>query len=239
MITKIEITEQKLFPSILEIINNSGECNGNKVFKKLSQKKGINILDLGSRFPSYLIIAYHELDTKLLRAIDKCYDEQACIENLLNSELNQIEFEIFNKINNFYEAYTICINPDENSFRKNKMSEAEFRKVILDNYSFNTKIENYLHESIEKFDLIICSNVLHFTNQSDNLISKIKNLLTEDGIIYIKIQITNEKNNINFNRPYSKNKFIEEINSVFDSGFLYELNDDPKWHKIAFINDEL
>jgi len=82
----------------------------------------------------------------------------------------------------------------------------------------------------ELFDVIICNNVLHFTNQGDKLISKIKRLLKPDGIIYLRVE------NQNF---YDLDGFKKEVEENFDYGFIFKPPLSNVRLSLTFINHEI
>jgi SAM-dependent methyltransferase len=176
--------------------------------------------------------------------VDRAKGEKECLNDLKDFAINSIEVkkeevDDLNESESFYEQYKKSIRPDNTSFRKNQMTESEFKSVILDNLFFNTRLEDYINSTQEKFDLIICHNVLHFTNQNDLLISKIGSFLKSDGFIYIRVENQSKLNNPEKRTYYDKGKFIQELDQTFNKGFLYQSMKNNDWHSLVFINQEL
>lgn len=112
-----------------------------------------------------------------------------------------------------------------------KINEHKFNSLFMDKILWGTKIEKskFLEKTNDKFDLLILSDVIHYKAIKNPrcVINKCINLLTKDGLIFVKSPINN---NLNKRRMVDKiifeewtmdlNKFKEIKN---DKGFLYFL----------------
>lgn len=96
-----------------------------------------------------------------------------------------------------------------------KVNKNEFKSLFLDKIHWGTKIEEskIFENTSSKFDLIILSKVLHYKDidNPDFVIKNCMNLLTEDGLIFIKSRKTEESNKSNIlNNP--KKRELRKVN---------------------------
>lgn len=112
-----------------------------------------------------------------------------------------------------------------------QINEHKFKSLFMDKILWGMKIEKskFLEKTNNKFDLIILSNVLHYKaiKNPRRVIKKCINLLTKDGLIFIKSPINN---NLNKRRIVNKEIFEEWIKNLKeyreienDNRFLYFL----------------
>jgi len=111
------------------------------------------------------------------------------------------------------------------------LNENEFNSLFIDKILWETKIEesNIFENTINKFDLILLSKVLHYRD-IDNpnfVIKKCMNLLTENGLIFIKSRKTNESSNCIKVDEETFKAWIKDLNEFKeiedDCEFLYFL----------------
>ena len=112
-----------------------------------------------------------------------------------------------------------------------KINEPKFKSLFMDKILWGTKIEKskFLEKTNDKFDLIILSDVLHYKAIKNPrcVIKKCMNLLTKDGLIFVKSPINN---NLNKRRIVNKEIFEEWTKNLKeyreienDNRFLYFL----------------
>lgn len=235
----------KKIPSPRDIFRNEDD----PIFNKLKQKENPTVLDIGSRVPLALAIIYHNFNPLLLKGIDKENNEEICVRKYCSDTLvtqstedNRIA-EIINRAGNtFYSVYEHDLFRNI-EYRKLMIPKEEFDQAITSHYEFNMPIEKYLklpESKREKFDIIICKNILHFTQQDSKIIKNIVGLLNEDGFIYMRVENQSKAQSEKRRTFYNKELFEQEISENFDVGSLYYTKSEKykDWHSITFVNME-
>lgn len=109
------------------------------------------------------------------------------------------------KYNSTYEVFEF-IKKDEELYSRFKKLDSE---IELRQDDFNEYPREEL-DSIKKFNLVMCSFVLHFYPKSDDnkLIKKLKSLILPDGYLYIKVH------NLKRLDTYSSDKTHDQLKNV-------------------------
>lgn len=200
-----------------------------KFYERLRNKTQLNICDLGSSVPVNLFLAYHVFNCNKLTSVD-VYSENGLVKGYKNRKLykKHPDYEQIENANSFYDIYSIDITPDETCELEKIKDKEYFDKVFLENFH-KKSIWDFLNDFEEKQNVIIASNILHILipeKQKECLIH-ISNLLTEDGILIIRIQ-----NKLSF----SQEKFMKIYNEIFPNSEVFETYKGTQWDHSIIIN---
>lgn len=109
-----------------------------------------------------------------------------------------------------YKIFKVC-NP------RSKMTEIDFNNLFKISYEQN--LYTFLKNCDEKFDLVVLSNVLHFTDIKDRwkeVLLLAKERLNKDGLIYVKVF---ESNSPHYQNDASRNLFTpSELQELEEMG---------------------
>lgn len=223
----------KLIKEYLEIINllKNPKEDYPKLYNQLRKNEPIKVLDLGSNVPLSLFLLYHSFESDTLRGVD-CYDQLNCIDYFLNQK-KRIDPEHLHKYRDakcFFDIYTEIITVSDDEVPKLKDRD-EFDNIFCKPF-VQSEIENYLIDEAEKYDLVIVSDVLHIftTKKVQTVLPKIKCLIKEDGLIFIRFHNEGKPEYINYD-SFKKMLFKE-----FNLGDLFEYSNDGKWNHSVFCN---
>lgn len=190
----------------------------------------VHILDIGSSFPANLYSLYHKC---FENAIVKCTGIEyepfeftfSSLECNIYKKLN-LEYSLINKLTlddsdnrvnyNYYKFYS--------ALYENKEPILFNEYIDVFNFKYNLSIIDFLKNNSVNFDIIIASKVLSHLESKYNPISVIQdlsNILTEDGIIYLKL------NSDDF-PVYDRGNMIEhttDIQQPFNSASISKIKD--------------
>jgi len=194
---------------------------------KLSKKKTIKILDLGSGDVSmkikYLLTSnrnkfkYYPVDSKTECSF---YRDELDYENQCTEKINKADW--IKKINN-------SLRYDE-GFEFKPIDEIEFNEMF--NLNFNKDAIQFCNEILYKvkFDVILLSNMLHFLKRekADELFRMCTVMLSKNGLIQIVVlndyQTEYKRKNLyneeDFNKLKTEFKIINEDNNSLHYEFL-------------------
>lgn len=204
-------------------------------FKNLSK---IKILDIGCGPGNAFFHFYVNFGTSDFIGIEmNCLHQIKKIDSAFNYYYNNdLHFDLTNYYSenqNTIDLYFYFKKLAEYDILKltTEINEDKFKSLFMDKILWGMKIEKskFLEKTNNKFDLIILSNVLHYKaiKNPRRVIKKCINLLTKDGLIFIKSPINN---NLNKRRIVNKEIFEEWIKNLKeyreienDNGFFYFL----------------
>lgn len=166
-------------------------------FKNVSDPSKIRILDIGCGPGNAFYHFFADFETTYFTGIEKkskdnikedlcafktygCKKLAKCLKK--HSVENQDTIDPYFYFQKLIEYKILNPNP--------KVNKNEFKSLFLDKIHWGTKIEesNIFENTINKFDLILLSKVLHYKD-IDNphcVIKESTDLLTENGLIFIK-----------------------------------------------------
>ncbi len=203
-------------------------------------KNGNSVLDIGCNFPKLLFDLHHNFNFKECIGVDKrntygldrigtCEEIDAIIENKENNgELTS--GEIFN-INAFAGdeknwLYEYCYkNICKYQYNVNPHQKEIFQNIF--SLNFDTKIEDFLKNLDQKFDLIVCSKVLShldFNIDPIDILKIIISKLNKNGLIIFRDNDESWKEGAQIKQPFDTKKLLDEIDLIFDYGPFKEEN---------------
>lgn len=221
---------------ISSILNHPQKVN--KIFKDFYDNQELNILDLGCGFPYNLITIYHRFKCNKLIGVD-FGTEESCLKYFIGQidpSIDKVPND-YKEWKTFYDTYNSLVRESgDNKVVGNPKIEnqLDFNKIIINNIHFETRISDYLNSTVDKFDLIIASNVLHFIESKPKLrriLEGIKLKLKEGGTFYFRIQFSWKRRIF-----FDYNWFKETIGEIFNYGYLIEIYDGEHWEYSIFNN---
>ena len=228
LLQHLKMKERTIEENSIDYIISASFNDFPKIYNHFKSKSSLSALDLGCRVPINLFSLYHLFDFTTLIGVDLKSEEDCAhlfIEKHNNSNTNKSISG-----SSFYDIYNQIYKSEEHEKPK-ILTKPDFDKIFLKDF-VQQDVKTFLESTNQKFDIIIASNILHFFPSSELIwfIDKIKSLLTEDGIVYIRIQT---------GICFSDNSYIKKIiREYFDVGEITDVFFDGKWYRTNFINFE-
>lgn len=185
----------------METIKNRFEF----IHKYSGKKEKSKILDIGTGNGKLLLFLYYYGYNEIY-GIDNC--------NLIITELekkyikNQPITHLFRKYRQFYRKETdVRLDNDADEYN---IEFFKFIKTIK-----LSKIDFFDFNGLSCFNLIIASNVFHFYPSTDDekIIEKIKSILCENGLIYLRVRSTSD-----FKSKFDREKYKCIDNVIYSDG---------------------
>ena len=144
-----------------------------EVQSRLNRVQPQAVLDLGCGDALCLALLYHSHGPKRLVGVERWSEEE-----VLSSRESEYR--------SLHEAYLAHMKFDDESM---PIQNAEDFRTIL-GLQMGLSIEEYLRSCSERFDLVICSDVLHYIGKRavlDQVLWGIRTVLSEEGLFFLRV----------------------------------------------------
>jgi len=221
--------------SLYEILRNYKEINS--ILQDLENLPNGKVLDLGCRVPYVFYILYHSYNLQYFVGVDidsreVCFSKEKIeLKRTYSSQGNFEKRVELSKITSDFHLYQSHFSHLTDAIKNIDLYEMLFVK----NSKYETTVQKFFAEDNSKFDIINLSNLLHLldTKEAINVLSNAIEKLTNNGLIYLRIQ-----NNLNLDFDIEELK--QTVLKIFDTGTMIEKLDNKGmicW--IKFINIKL
>jgi len=216
-------------PSIVDLIGSS-KTTQSKFYEHMILNEPIDCLDIGCGFPTNLTNCYHLFNCNKLIGVDN-KSEIECVEYYVKNNENFFDPAMVSKLKNcksFFEIYNVVYQPEINEKPQIK-SKDTFDKIFINQFKFQD-FKKYLIGEKAKFDLVICSNLLHFeveAKQTELTMNILEERLEENGILLLRVQ-----NKPNFDYGHFRSSFF----NTFKEGEVFENYQNSKWLSSILVN---
>ena len=223
----------KVFPCNLQIIIGDSSSKQNNFHKILKANEPLNALDLGCRVPLPFVPLDCLYNCNLLVGVDE-KNEKECIQSFISQvqkdsqKNNKLSGVNAKEIIDFYQLFK-KIYPDLYGNDTGYDTKEKFDKKYLSSFK-NSKIEDFLNSTKEKFDIIIAFNILHYFKAKEvkNILQKIKDVMNKDCILLIRVQ-----NFSDFDYEKFKKDFIDLFEDAEVTEYYKNLN---TWEYSMILN---
>lgn len=205
------------------------KSQNNILFEVIKQNEPLNCIDIGCGYPINLSNLYHLYNCSNLIGND-IKSENECVKYFKTHNKNFYSYEVnenLKKAKTFFDIYTATHVEEEGEIPK-LTSIDEYEKIFLSGYKIGDIRE--IEIDIMPFDIIICSNVLHFENDEEKrlmFLNKIKDLVSKNGLIFIRVE----------NRPtFDYNNFKIQFKSLFPNCEIFEVVENGQIESSVMIN---